>query len=230
MPKQRYVFRDVFAPLTNVFLFSTTSSDDREAFQRSASGHISLLSRRFSTSWPRLVHICRKWRCIVFASQRVLRLRLYCTHRAPLRKTLDCWPASVPIVVEYGGSRGLDPPTPEDEDNIIATVKQSDRIGSISLTVTNSLLEKLSAIKRPFPKLEDLIILTQDSPWLALPSSFGWGTRLHSLHLTRITFFALPQLLYSSRDLVDLQLHEVLNPWLSSPEALTDALSGMAQL
>lgn len=127
-------------------------------------------------SWPRLVHICRKWRCIVFASQRVLRLRLYCTHRVPLWKTLDCWPASVPIVVEYGGSRGLDPPTPEDEDNIIAAVKQSDRIGSISLTVTNSLLEKLSAIKRPFPKLEDLIILTQDSPWLALPSSFGWGT------------------------------------------------------
>ena len=29
---------------------------------------------------------------------------------------------------------------------------------------------------------------------------------------------------------MDLQLHEVLNPWLSSPEALTDALSGMAQL
>jgi hypothetical protein len=57
-----------------------------------------------------------------------------------------------------------------------------------------------------------------------------WGTRLRSLHLTRITFLELPQLLYSSRKLVDLQLHEFLNPWLFSPEALTDALGGMAQL
>jgi hypothetical protein len=65
---------------------------------------------------------------------------------------------------------------------------------------------------------------------VSLPSAFGWCTRLRSLSLTRITFFALPQLLYSSRNIIDLQLHEVPNPWLFSPEALTDALSGMAQL
>ena len=181
-------------------------------------------------SWSRLVHICRKWRRIVFASQRDLRLRLFFTHRTPVRKTLDYWPASLPIVLEYGGSPGLDSLAPEDEDNIIAALKQSDRICSISLAVTSSLLEKLSAIERPFPKLEHLIVLTRDSPRLTLPSAFGWGTRLRSLHLTGITFFALPQLLYSSRNLVKLQLHEVLNPWLIAPEALTDALSGMAQL
>jgi len=132
--------------------------------------------------------------------------------------------------VEYGGSLALDPPTPEDEDNIMAALKQSDRVSSISLTVTNSLLEKLSAIERPIPELEDLVLLSRDSVRLTLPSAFGWGTRLRCLHLTRIVFFALPQLLYSSRNLVDLQLREVLNPWLFSPEALTDALSGMAQL
>jgi hypothetical protein len=175
------------------------------------------------------VHICRKWRRIIFASQRALRLRLFCTHGTPVRNTLDWWPA-LPIVVEYGGSPTLDPPAPEDEDDIVAALEQSDRVSSIGLTITTSLLEKLSAIEGPFSELEDLFLLPPDSLRLTLPSAFWWGTRLRSLHLTRITLIELPQLLYSSRELVDLQLHEVLSPWLFSPKALTDALGGMAQL
>jgi hypothetical protein len=105
------------------------------------------------------------------------------------------------------------------------------RIRSTHLTVTNTLLEKLSAVERPVLELEDLVLLTQDRLRQTLPShTFGRGTRLRSLHLTRVTYFALPRLLYPSRKIVDLQLHEVLSPWLSSPESLTDALSGMAQL
>ncbi|KAI9443730.1 hypothetical protein BJY52DRAFT_443861 [Lactarius psammicola] len=179
--------------------------------------------------WPTLLHICRKWRHIVFASHRALKLRLFCTHGTPISKTLDCWPA-LPIIVEYGGSFELDPPTPEDEDNIIAALKQSDRVSSIRLTVTNPLLEQLSAIETPFSELEDLVLLSRDSTWPTLLNAFGRCTRLRSIHLTRIAFFALPQLLHTSRNLVDLRLHEVPNPWLFSPEALTDALSGMAQL
>jgi hypothetical protein len=174
--------------------------------------------------WPILGHICRRWRRLVFAY-----FRLYFTHGAPVLKTLDRRP-TLPIVVQYGGSSTLDAPAPEDEDNIMAALKQSDRVSSISLTVTSSLLEKLSAIERPFSELEDLVLLSRDSEGLTLPSAFGWGTRLRSLRLTRIAFFTLPLLLYHSKKLVDLQLHEVLNPWLFSPEALTDALSGMAQL
>ncbi|KAI9450240.1 hypothetical protein BJY52DRAFT_1215572 [Lactarius psammicola] len=131
--------------------------------------------------------------------------------------------------MKYGGSLELDPPTPKDEDNIMAALKQSDRVSSITLTITNPLLEKLSAIERPFSELEELVLLSQDSVRLALPSAFRWGTRLRSLHLTRITSFALPRLLYSSRNLVDLRLHEI-EPWLFSPEVFTYVLSGMAQL
>ena len=184
--------------------------------------------------WPKLVHTCRKWRRIVFSYQRLLQLRLLCTHGTPAKKTLDFWPATLPVVVEYGGSPGLDPPAPEDENDIMAVFKRSERVNSISLTITSSLLEKLSAIKTPFSELEHLVLLSRDtsgsSPRLTVPSAFGWSTRLRTLHLTRVTFFALPQLLYSSRSLVDLQLYKVFNPWLFSPEALTDALSGMDQL
>ena len=180
--------------------------------------------------WPtRLLHICRKWRAIVFASQQDLHFRLFCTYGTTVLKSLDCCPA-LPIIVQYGGSLGLDPPAPEDEDNIMAALKQSDRVHSISLTVTSSLQEHLSVIKTPFSELEDLVLLSRDSRRLTLPSAFGWGTRLRRLHLTGIAFSALPLLLYSSRSLLDLQLHEVPNPWLSSPEVLTDALCGMAQL
>jgi hypothetical protein len=180
--------------------------------------------------WSRIVHICRKWRRLVFASQRDLHLRLFCTHGTPVLKALNCWPA-LPIIAQYGGSLGLDQSAPEDEDNIVAALKHTDRVISISLTVTNSLLDRLSAIERPFSELEDLVLLSRyHSMWLTLPSSFGWGTRLRTLHLTRVAFPALPQLLRSSTNLVDLQLHEVRSPGLFSPEALTDALSGMAQL
>ena len=180
--------------------------------------------------WPtRLLQICRKWRRVVIASQQDLHLRLFCTHGTTVLKSLDHCPA-LPIIVQYGGSLELDPPAPEDEDNIMAALKSSDRVHSISLTVTSSLLENLSVIKMPFSELEDLVLLSRDSPQLTLPSAFGWGTQLRRLHLTRIAFSALPLLLYSSRSLLDLQLHEVPNPWLSSPEVLTDALSGMAQL
>jgi hypothetical protein len=161
--------------------------------------------------WPTLLHVCRKWRRIVFASQRTLHLRLFCAHGTPALKNLDCWPP-LPIVVDYGGSPALDPPTPEEEDNVVAALGQSDRVRSISLTVTSSLLKRLSAIEVQFLELEDLVLLFQDSVRLNLPSAFQSGPRLRSLHSTRVSFPALIPLLYSSENLVDLQLHEVLNP------------------
>ena len=177
--------------------------------------------------WPRLAHTCRKWRHIVFTSQQALHLRLFCSPGTPVSTTLDCWPP-LPIVLEYGGSLALDPPAPEDEVNIIAALKRSDRVSSISLTVTTSLLNKLYAVERPFLALEDLILSSQDS--VLLPSSFQCGPQLRRLHLTRIVFPSLLQLLDSSRNLVDLRLHEIFFFWYYSIEGLTNALSGMPQL
>ena len=176
------------------------------------------------------MHICRKWRRLVFSYPRSLNLRLFCTHGTPVRKTLDFWPRALPIVVEYGGSSGLDPPTPEDENDIMAALKLTDRVHSISLTITSSLLEKLSAIKRPFWRLENLILMSRDEVQLTLPNAFRWGQRLCRLHSTRIVIPALVQLRYLSMDLIDLQLHEVLLPWYFSPALLMKTLSNLSQL
>ena len=146
-----------------------------------------------------------------------------------MKNSLERWP-TLPIVVRYGGSLEPDPPTSEDEDDIVAALKQSDRVISVSITITSSLLEKLSAIERPLSELQELDLLSPVTPWPTLPNTFQWGPHLRGLYSTEIAFPPLLQLIYSSINLVDLRLHEVLDPLHFSPEALTNALSGMAQL
>jgi hypothetical protein len=49
--------------------------------------------------WHTLVHVCRRWRDLVFASPRRLNLRLLCRKDTPVREMLDIWPA-LPIVIQ----------------------------------------------------------------------------------------------------------------------------------
>src|SRR6266702_4253766 len=124
----------------------------------------------------------------------------------------------------------LDPPAPEDEENIMTALRQSDRVTSISLAVTNSLLENLATISEPFSELEELVLLSRDNVQLTLPSAFRWGPRLRTLHLTRIAIPTLPQLLSPSTGLLDLHLRETPNVGYFSPEAFANALPEMTQL
>ena len=179
--------------------------------------------------WPILSWVCRRWRQIVIASPLGLNLRLYCTHRTPVLKSLDYWP-TLPVIVEYGGASNLDPPAPEDDDNIIAALKQSGRVSSINLTITSSLLEKLCAISEPLSELEELVLQSQGDVQRTLPGTFLWGPRLRTLHSTRIAFPSLPPLLLPCEGLVDLQLHEIPSARYLSPEEFANALSGTPQL
>jgi hypothetical protein len=179
--------------------------------------------------WPRLAHVCHKWRRTIFTSPLGLNLQLYCTYGTPVLKSLDCWPA-LPIIVEYGGVPNLDPPAPGDDDNIIAALKHSGRVRSISLTITSSLLEKLSVISEPLLDLEKLSLLSQDNLQLTLPSTFRWGSRLRTLRSTRIAFPTFLQLLSPCLDMEDLQLHEIPRCGYFSPEAFVNALIAMTRL
>ena len=143
----------------------------------------------------------------------------------PVLDAVGCWSA-LPIVVQYGESPASDPPAPEDGKNINVALKQSDRVSSMSLTITSPLL-KLSEIERPFSELE---VPSRNSAQLTLPSTFQWGPSLRCLNSTSVNFPSLLQLLGSSKNLVDLLLHEVLDPSCFPPEALTNTFSGMVQL
>ena len=168
----------------------------------------------------------------MFASPLGLALRSHHTYGIPILNTRDCWP-TLPITVNFGGSPALKPPTLEDEDDIVASLKQPSRVTSISLTVRHSLLKKFSAVKWPFSKLEDLVLLSRDSVQLTLPSYFQWGPRLRRLHLTGIVFPTLLQRISYSRCLVDIQLHllEISHTIGGlSPGAFANALSRTPQL
>jgi hypothetical protein len=48
---------------------------------------------RDTDEWHTLVHVCRRWREVVFASPRRLNLALLCGEKTPVRKMLNIWPA-----------------------------------------------------------------------------------------------------------------------------------------
>ena len=58
------------------------------------------LEEESERAWQSLVHVCRRWRRIIFASPRHLKLQLHCTERTTARSTLDIWPA-LPLIISW---------------------------------------------------------------------------------------------------------------------------------
>ena len=73
--------------------------------------------------WQTLVHVCRRWRSLVFGSPRRLNLRLVCSTQTPARDTLDVWPA-LPLFISCDKMA-------ESVDDIIAVLEHSDRVREI---------------------------------------------------------------------------------------------------
>jgi len=184
---------------------------------------------RVLDAWHTLVHVCRQWRYVVFASPRSLNLRLRCTNERPVQTMLDVWPA-LPIVVE--GRCGMS--RPQVERNIMTALKQRDRVCKIDLSPAPiSLLRRVRAIRGPFPALTDLGLRpTKSAKAPELPDSFlgGSAPRLRSLHLNGIPFPGLLKLLLSTTELVDLELLNIPNLGYISPEAMATSLASLTRL
>ena len=114
-------------------------------------------------NWDILVHVCRRWRQVVFESPFRLDLRIVYTSRTPVMKNLGIWPA-LPIVIH----RRI---TTDDEDNIIAAPEHVDCVCDIKLSVMVSELERITtAMQKPFPVLTSLFIHTRDLYAPVLPA------------------------------------------------------------
>jgi hypothetical protein len=183
--------------------------------------------------WQRLIHVCRRWRLIIFSSPRRLDLCLRCKLGTPVRKNLDLWPA-FPIIVDYINSpRHTSKISPNDDDNVIAALEHPDRVRCLKLPVTSSLLEKVATVARePFPTLAQLWLSSKGGNVSVLPSEFLGGTapRLRSFHLDGIAFLTLPTLLSSAFDLVDLSLHRIPQAGYISPEVMVASLAALTRL
>jgi hypothetical protein len=126
-------------------------------------------------------------------------------------------------------------PTHLDGDNIIAALEHPDRVCKIDISdPTSSLLERLATVmQEPFPVLKylDLRYYGYQTPPV-LPDTFlgGSAPHLESILLCRIPFPALPKLLLSARDLVELELSAVPHTGYISPEAMVTCLSTLTNL
>ena len=182
-------------------------------------------TKRNAEAWQALVHVCQRWRSLVFLSPRRLNLQLFCTPKTPARDTLDVWPA-LPLIV-WGSISS-------DTDNVIAALEQSNRVRSIGLMDLAGWQSKevLAAMQVPFPELTRLCILSDDETPPVIPNSFldGSSPRLVLITLEGISFPGLPKLIMSATHLVYIRLAKIPHSGYISPEAMVALLAVLSNL
>ncbi|KAN0114369.1 hypothetical protein V8E52_006865 [Russula decolorans] len=188
--------------------------------------------------WRTLVHVCRRWRSLVFGSPRRLKLRLVCINRTPTRKTLDVWPA-LPLIIRGHASKFV-------MDNFIAALERRDRVCKIELSYYTSLESGgfWAAMQEPFPELTHLRLEARGEPrfgdiesgWLVHPGeqdisdSFlgGSAPRLQFFWMNAVRLQGLQKLLLSATHLIELRLSDI--PDYISSQRMATCLSVLTNL
>jgi hypothetical protein len=177
--------------------------------------------------WQELVHVCQRWRHIIFTWPLHLDVRLdYNPARTDVAKLLDIWPP-LPISLESNFI--------SDGDGIITKLQHRDRIIGIELrSLMGPQLEQCAvSTQEPFPFLKSLYLSlhsgADDSP---IPENFfsGSAPRLQDLTLMGIQFPNLSKLLLSARVLVNLYLGDVTSTEYMSPDTIAICLSTLTRL
>jgi len=180
--------------------------------------------------WQTLVHVCCRWRWIVFTSPRRLDLKLYCTRQRSVNsKTLGIWP-ELPIVIDAENMRSQ-----EDATNVIGALRQHNRVCKIHYNnghFQDLLLKEFAAIDEPFPALTSLVLVSFGHNAPVLPDSFlgGSAPRLRSLVLDGIPYPSIGNLLSSTTNLVRLDLWNIPHSGYISPETIVPCLSMLPRL
>jgi hypothetical protein len=172
-------------------------------------------------AWQTLVHMCQRWKSLVFRSPRRLNLQLVRTTEPRTRDKLDIWPA-LPIFVH--GEMASE--SPSGTDNIVAALEQNNRVcGVILEDLADWQLEQvLTAMHVPFPELTYLELSSDDKTATVIPDSFLGESAPHLVHLflAGIPLPKSPNLLLSATHLTDLKLYNAhpSGPGYISPEAI----------
>ena len=178
-------------------------------------------------TWHSLVHVCRRWRRIVFSSPHRLNLQLVCTPGTPARDTLDVWPA-LPLLIRrpLNGTSSVG-----SVDDIVVALGHSNRICEVDLGAGQ--MEKvLAAMQVPFPELTRLRLWSSDKSLPVTPDSFlgGSAPHLRVIDLWSIPFPGLPKLLLSATQLIKLELSDIPHSGYFSPEAMVALLPVLSSL
>jgi len=186
--------------------------------------------------WLPLVHVCRRWRSIVFTSPRRLDVRVVYTPKGQVKVMLDTWPNLLIHIFAYGYS-GF-PHYKKNIHNLVAALEHSDRICQVQLMQFScSELERiLPAMQKPFPALTSLFITCGNysslSAMAVLPQAFLGGSAQHLRSCTSwdIEFPGIWKLLLTASHLVTLILWNIPPSMYTSPQEMTTCLSTMLNL
>ena len=180
-----------------------------------------------SDTWRRLLHVCRKWRNVIFGSPHRLDLHLHCREWTRVRETIAAWPL-LPIHVEgYAKEKcGV--------VNILVALEHNDRIRHLVLfNYAGSDMDKLlAAMQQPFPALTYLELNSSSETVRVVPASFlgGSAPQLQTLHLFRIPVPGLPKLLLSATHLVQLRILNIPHSGYFLPETIVTSLAVLTRL
>jgi F-box-like len=191
----------------------------------------SMNPQKWCVNWEKLVHVCRRWRDVVFQSPLGLKLQIFCTAKTPVTKLLNIWPA-LPLVVYFHYNLW----NPVDSlDNLITALKCPDRVCRVMIASRSDCLwEQIRTVMQgPFPNLKCLYLESTDSDrTLFVPDTFlhGSAPRLQVLRLNGVSFPSLPRLLLSSAGLTTLDLNELPSNAYIPPEDMAIYLSALTKL
>ena len=191
-------------------------------------------SERIETEpWYTLVHVCRRWRSVVFESPRHLDVQLHYTPNRQVKVMLDIWP-TLPIHISADGYKSA---RWDSEDNLIAALEHTDRICQIQMKgFSCSKLENiLTAMQKPFPALTSLDIgcsLFFPGAMAVIPQAFLGGSARHlqSCKFSGVEFPGIWPLLLTANHLVTLRLWDSPHSMRTSPEEMVAYLSMMPNL
>ena len=184
-------------------------------------------------SWRSLAHVCRRWRQIILESPHRLNLQILCTEKSPVKKDLRIWPI-LPLVIKYNYTgRNL---RPAGIGNILAALRQPNRVRHVQLNVASSMLEKMAPLlQESFPELTYIDIFSESTDrgtMGVLPDGFlgGSAPRLQEFYFLNLSFPSLPTFLLTTSNLTSLAFLDIPPTGYIAPEAMIACLAGMPKL
>ena len=177
-------------------------------------GHHNDWNRR--PKWFKLIHVCQRWRRIVFASSTRLSLCLVVANNNPghMKAIFSPRIPPLPIAVDYHPRKPCSHyarSNAKDLGRVLAALKRCNRVRGITFSGTGPDFDKFfKATKHRFPELKSLDLRNQltRKPELTLPATFLKGSAPHLRHLILhfISFTSMSQLLSSPTALIELSL------------------------
>jgi hypothetical protein len=188
---------------------------------------------KFQWQWETLVHVCQRWRYLIFGSPIRLNLQLFFSEISPVMELLDVWPP-FPFIINFTYDFAWEEENPDGNlDNLFAALEHRDRVREIRITSPMDYLweEIITEMEEPFPELRSLI-LDSVSAKIPLPATFlnGSAPCLQELTFCSISFPSLPRLLSSTSDLTSLHLIDIPDSGYIRPKTMARSLSALPKL